>query len=180
MNLNRSSGSSLRPVWIFKISSITSPPAVRDGSGVSAVMSAEKTGLGRAISTRSVTIVKSSVVIGSARAACLCNGLRCAWRAKDVQMSREKMQYNLLTPERGWNIVADLNVRLQVAILLPTYIRRCLVTYIVSHVGGCSKNGGRKRAGKCMKRGAKSTFLTTATSFSSTMMEHRVFELHPQ
>lgn len=100
MNLNRSSGSSLRPVWIFKISSITSPPAVKDGSGISAVMSAEETGLGMVISTGSaVRIVNSSVAVGSARTACLCKGLRWAWRAKDVQTRRERMQYDIMTLE---------------------------------------------------------------------------------
>jgi hypothetical protein len=57
------------------------------------VMSAEDTGLGIVISTGStVSIVKSSVAVDSARTACLCKGLRCAWRAKDVQTRREIMQ----------------------------------------------------------------------------------------
>ena len=82
------------------MSSTTSLPAVRVGE-VSAVVSAVVMGLAGALSMKSaVTVVKSSNVIESARTACLCEGLRCAWRAKDVLIRRQIMQQRLMTLEQ--------------------------------------------------------------------------------
>lgn len=136
MMKDKRSGRPPMPSWIFSMSSLIALAAVGEAEGTVAVM--------------------GIVLAGSCLAACRCNGLRWACRARAVCVSKNKMQRKILVPMvlRGDIVAALEKLLIAVLICLSAHHHRVQPTYVDVHIGGCRKNGGGNEDGECMDGGA--------------------------